>query len=217
MTPAARIASWSYAEQFIPESEAARQARAAAQELGLVPISPGAAQTLTLLARLSRAKVVVEVGAGVGVASFALLRGMDANGTLTSIDSENDRLQVARAIAKRNNLKAQRQRLIAGRPLEVLGKLTDAAYDLVHLDVDPLESGEHIEQALRVLRPGGLLTLYHALLDDRVAQPSNLDDDTLIVRETLEAVRELPGLTSLLLPVGDGLLVTVKDPPADPA
>jgi predicted O-methyltransferase YrrM len=208
--PAAHVASWAYTESFIPESDAARAARAASLEHHLVPISRGAAQTLTVLARLIQAKAVVEVGTGAGVASLALFAGMDPAGTLTSIDAENDVLQVARTVVKQAGIRPQRQRFIAGRALEVLGKLTDAAYDLVYLDADPLESGEYIEQALRVLRPGGLLIFYHALMGDTVARESNLDDETLVVRETLEAVREMDGLTSVLLPVGDGLLVTVK-------
>jgi predicted O-methyltransferase YrrM len=208
--PAAQVASWAYAEQFIPESEAARAARATALERGHVPVSRGAAQTLTVLARLMRAKAVVEVGTGVGVASLALFAGMDPTGTLTSIDPENDNLQAARAAAKQAGIRSQRQRFIAGHTLEVLSRLTDGAYDLVYVDGDPLEYGEYVEQALRILRPGGLLVLYHALLGDTVAKESILDDETLIVRETLEALREMTDLTTVLLPVGDGLVVTVK-------
>jgi predicted O-methyltransferase YrrM len=208
--PAAQVTSWAYAEQFIPESEAARAARASAHERGLVPITRGAAQTLTVLARLIQAKNVVEVGTGVGVASLALFAGMVPGGMLTSIDQENDYLQAARGFAKKAGVKSQQQRFIAGRPLEVLSRLTDNAYDLAYIDGDPLEYGEYVEQALRVLRPGGVLAVYHALLNDTVAREANLDDETLIVRETLEAIREMDGLTSVLLPVGDGLIVTVK-------
>ena len=207
--PAAQIASWAYAEHFMPESDAARAARAASLEAGLVPISRGAAQTLTVLARLARVKAAVEVGTGTGVASLALLAGMDPSGNLTSIDTEGDHLATAKAMAKLAGIKPQRQRLIVGRPLEILGKLTDAAYDLVYIDSDPLSSGEHVEHALRVLRPTGLLIFYHALLSDTVARENNLDDETLIVRETLEAVRDMD-LTTVLLPIGDGLLVSVK-------
>jgi predicted O-methyltransferase YrrM len=208
--PAAQVASWLFAEQFIAESDAARQARAASLDAGLTPISRGAAQTLTVLARLVQARAVVEVGTGFGVASLALFAGMGDQGILTSIDAEADHLQAARAAAKQAGVATTRQRFIAGRALEVLGKLTDAAYDLVYVDADPLESGEYVEEALRILRPGGILALYHALLGDTVAKESNLDDETLIVRETLEAVREMGDVTSVLLPVGDGLLVTVK-------
>ena len=208
--PAAQIASWIFAEQFMPESEAARAARAAALEAGLVPISRGAAQTLTVLARLRQAKAVVEAGTGTGVTALALFAGMDPAGNLTSIDSEGDHLQKAKAMTKLAGIRTQRHRLIAGRPLEIMAKLTDVAYDMVYLDADPLESGEHVEQALRILRPGGLLTVYHTLLSDTVARENNLDDETLVIRETLEAVREMAGLTSVLLPVGDGLLISVK-------
>jgi predicted O-methyltransferase YrrM len=208
---AAQVTSWSYAEHYIREGEVARAARAASLDLGLVPVSPGAAQTLTVLARLIEAKAVVELGTGVGVASLALLAGMDPKGVLTSIDSEADHQQVARGHLAQAGHRPQNYRLIAGRALEVLPRLSDGAYDLVFVDAEALEAGEYVEQALRVLRPGGVFALYHALLNDTVAHVGNLDDETLIVRETLEAVREIDGLLSVLLPVGDGLLVVTKD------
>jgi predicted O-methyltransferase YrrM len=206
--------SWAYAEEFFPQPDAARQARAVSQRLGLEPVSPGVAQTLTLLARLISAQAVVEIGTGVGVASLALLAGMDPNGVLTSIDSEADHHQAARAAVAQAGHPPRRHRFITGRALEVLRQLMDSAYDLVLIDAEPLDYPEYVEQALRLLRPGGLLVLHHALLGDTVAKESNLDDEPLIVRETLEAVRQLDWLTSALWPIGDGLLVSVKSEPA---
>ncbi|MDR1449547.1 MAG: class I SAM-dependent methyltransferase [Propionibacteriaceae bacterium] len=200
-------ASRVYAEHFITEGDAARQARAAAGRLGLTAVTSGAAQTLTVLARLIAAKAAVEIGTGAGVASLALLQGMDPQGILTSIDSEADHQQAARSILAQAGY---RPRLIAGRALEVLPRLSDGAYDIVFADAEPLEAGEYVEQALRLLRSGGVFALYHALLDDTVAQLDNLDDETLIVRETLEAVRDMDGVLPVLLPIGDGLLVLVK-------
>ena len=154
----------------------------------------------------STASTVVEVGTGAGVASLALLAGM-ADGTLTSIDTEPEHQAAARRILTDAGIPARRARLIAGAALQVLPKLSDGADDLVFVDADPLEAVEYVEEALRLLRPGGLLVIYHALSGGRVADASNEDDDTVIMREALAAVADSDDLSPVLLPVGDGLLV----------
>ena len=101
-------------------------------------------------------------------------------------------------------------RLIAGSALNVLPKLSDGAYDMVVVDGDPLEFVEYIAQAQRLLRSGGVLVVHHALWKGQVADKSNEDDETLIIREALQAVTEMEEFTAILLPVGDGLLVATK-------
>ena len=199
-------AASAYAEAFVPESAAAATARTAAQSLGIGAISPGTATLLTFLASSIDARTVVEVGTGAGVASLALLAGM-ADGTLTSIDTEPEHQAAARRILTDAGIPARRARLIAGAALQVLPKLSDGAYDLVFVDADPLEAVEYVEEALRLLRPGGLLVIYHALSGGRVADASNEDDDTVIMREALAAVADSEALSPVLLPVGDGVLV----------
>ncbi len=52
--------------------------------------------------------------------------------------------------------------------------------------------------------------LHHALWKGLIADEANEDDETLIIRESLQAVQEMDDFTATLLPVGDGLLVAVK-------
>ena len=65
-------------------------------------------------------------------------------------------------------------------------------------------------QALRLLRPGGVLVLHHALWDNLVAAADNQDDEPTIIREALEAIAAIDEFTAVLLPVGDGLLAAIK-------
>ncbi|QIK73942.1 methyltransferase domain-containing protein [Propioniciclava coleopterorum] len=169
-------------------------------------VSPGTAALLTFLARTIDARTAVEIGTGAGVSSLALLDGMP-DGTLTSIDTEPEHQSAARRVLTDAGIPARRARLIAGAALQVLPKLSDAAYDLVLVDADPLEAVEYVEQSLRLLRPGGLLVISHALSAGRVADAGNEDDDTVIMRETLAAVADSSDLSPVLLPVGDGVLV----------
>ena len=89
-------------------------------------------------------------------------------------------------------------------------ELSDGAYDLVVVDGDPLEFVEYVAQAQRLLRSGGVLVLHHALWKGLIADEAYEDDETLIIRESLQAVQEMDDFTATLLPVGDGLLVAVK-------
>ena len=199
-------AATAYAEAFVPESDHAAAARAAAQGLGIAAVSPGTASLLTFLAGTVDARAAVEIGTGAGVASLALLAGMP-EGILTSIDTEPEHQAAARRVLTDAGIPARRARLIAGAALQVLPKLSDAAYDIVLVDADPLEAVEYVEESMRLLRPGGLLVICHALAGGRVADAGNEDDDTVIMREALAAVADAEALTPVLLPVGDGALV----------
>jgi predicted O-methyltransferase YrrM len=200
-----------FAEGFVGEPEGGRAARRRAQELALEPISVGVASALTLLARVLSARAAVEIGTGTGVSASALLAGMAPEGVLTSIDAEAENQLVAREVLNEDGVPTRRVRLIAGQPLNVLPKLSDAAYDLVFIDGDPLEYVEYVAQAQRLLRSGGVLAAHHALWGGLVADDRNDDDEPLIIREALAAVMDSEAFTATLLPVGDGLLVAVRD------
>jgi len=156
------------------------------------------------------AKAVVEIGTGAGVSSLHLLRGMPAEGVLTTIDIEVEHQRAAKEAFADEGLRATRTRTISGRALDVLPRLTDGAYDLVLVDADKENAAAYVEQGVRLLRSGGVLAVAGALWHDRVADPARRDETTTAVRELGRAVRDDERLLSALLPSGDGLLVAVK-------
>ncbi|MBA2445129.1 MAG: O-methyltransferase [Nocardioidaceae bacterium] len=203
-------ASWTYAESFIEEDEALRAARSRAAEVAAVPIGSGAGAALRFVAGLLDAKNVVEVGTGCGVSGLWLMRGMRPDGVLTTVDVEAEHQRLAKLAFTEAGIAPQRVRLIPGSALEVLPRLTDGHYDLVFCDGDKNEYPQYLEQAVRLLRPGGVVAFDNSLWHDRVADPSVKDPETLAIRETLHAVRDHDALLALLLPVGDGLLLGQK-------
>jgi len=205
-------ASWTYAEQFLPEDEVLGRARAKGDELGCVPVQPGAGAALRLLAATAGARAVVEVGTGAGVGSVWLLRGMRPDGVLTTIDVEPEHHRAARETYAEAGIPGNRVRLISGRALDVLPRLTDGAYDMVFCDADKREYPDYLEQALRLLRPGGVVAFDNALWHGRVADPAQRDDETVAIRGLGTSVREDERLVSAMLAAGDGLLVAVKRP-----
>jgi len=207
---APKPATWAHAEDFVPETEAAVEARAGADALGVRSLTRGAAATLTFLARAVQARAVVEIGTGGGVSGLALFAGMQPDGILTSVDIEPSHQQAARRAFLSVGIKTQRFRLISGDALSVLPRLSDGAYDLVLVDGDTMEYPEYVEQGIRLLRHGGLVVVDNALLRDRVADPGQTDEETESVRAALDLVRDDEDLVPALLPVGEGLLVAVK-------
>lgn len=187
-----------------------RTARQLAHEIGLPAVSPGTGATLRLLAGAVGARAVVEIGTGTGISGVWLLRGMRDDGVLTTIDMETEHQRIARRIFLEAGFAPGRTRIIAGHALEVLPRLADAAYDMVFVDADIAEYGASVEAAHRLLRPGGLLAIHHALAGGRIGDPAARDPDTVTVREVVKAVRESDEWIPAVLPTGEGLLAAVK-------
>jgi predicted O-methyltransferase YrrM len=205
-------ASRDYVETFLAEDGPLTAARARAAEFGCAPIGPGGGAALRFLAAVLDARAVVEIGTGVGVSGLWLLRGMRPDGVLTTVDIEPEHQRAARQTFAEAGVPGSRTRLINGAALEVLPRLTDGGYDLVFCDAVKTEYGDYLVEALRLLRPGGVVAFDGTLWHDRVADPSARDPDTVAVRDLNRAVRDDDRLVPVLLPVGDGLLAAVYRP-----
>lgn len=218
------MGSDSFAGSWLPEDAALTAARDRAAEVGLAAVTPLVGATLSLLATLAGARAAVEVGTGAGLSSLWLVRGMAAGGVLTSLDAEGEHHRLARALFADADVPASRVRLIAGRGEDVMPRLSEAAYDLVHLDIGVSASLDLLPQALRVLRPGGVLIVARAFAGGRISEAGARDPEAVAARALARTVRDDLGLNALMLPLPEdaGLLIAVRAgevgaPAPDPA
>jgi predicted O-methyltransferase YrrM len=207
---AQKAASWAYAEDFVTESEIVETARHRGAELGCTPVGPGAGAALRMIAAASAARAVVEIGTGAGVSGLWLLAGMPADGILTTIDIEAENQRAAKDAYASAGVAHQRTRVITGAAMDVLGRMTDGAYDIVLIDADKDGYPAYVEQAARLLRSGGVMVLDNMLWHDSVADPAARDDTTRTLRDLGKSIRDDERFFTSLLPAGDGLLVAVK-------
>ena len=135
-------------------------ARGRADELGCGAVGAETAAMLRFLACSLRARAVVEVGTGTGVSGLHLLAGMVADGVLTSIDIEPECQRLARRSFADAGYAPGRSRLITGRALEVLPRLSPGSYDFVFVDASGVEYPRFHEVAVPLLRPGGVLAFH---------------------------------------------------------
>ena len=198
---------------YAAEDEPLLAARANAIDLGgTEPVLPEVGATLRFLACCVGAKTAVEIGTGCGSSGIWLLRGMRPGSTLTSVDTEPEYQRVARKAFAAAGFAQNQCRLILGRALDVLPRLSDGAYDMVFCDADERDYPDYLAAALRLLRPGGVVAFNNALLagpiDESAVDESAVDDEGAVDLATL--VRDDDRLVPVLLPLGNGLLAAVK-------
>lgn len=195
--------TWVYAEDYVPEGEVVAAAREVAVDLGADPVSAGVGAALRMVAAVAGARAVLEIGTGAGVSGLWLLEGMSPEGVLTTIDHEVEFQKQARKAFLAAGVSSQRTRLIAGRALDVLPRMAARGYDMVVIDADVAETPEYLDHALRVLRPGGVAVVVHALWHDKVADPAQRDADTVVMREVVRYLASSEEFLPSLLSCGD--------------
>ena len=93
--------------------------------------------------------------------------------------------------------------------MEVVGKLADNNYDLVVLR-PAADLMDLTQEAYRLLRPGGILFIDHALSGGKVADPTQRDFESISRRDGIRAVKEDARWSSSVLPIGSGVLLATK-------
>ena len=196
-----------YTAEYLPEDEPLLAARANAADLGgTEPVPPAVGAALRFLACAVGAKTAVEIGTGCGSSGIWLLRGMRPGSTLTSVDIEPEYQRLAKKAFGAAGFAQNQCRLIIGRALDVLPRLSDGAYDMVFCDADPRDYPDYLAAALRLLRTGGVVAFNNALQ----AETRGNDEGDVVAYDLASQVRDDERLVPVLLPLGEGLLAAVK-------
>jgi predicted O-methyltransferase YrrM len=204
-----KISSWKYTEDFVSETPAISEARARAEELGIECITASVGSHLAVLASALGAKAIVEAGTGAGVSALWMLSASE-DSVLATIDSQPEFQVAAKLAFKDAKIAPARTRVISGMAVEVMSNMADAAYDLVFLDAGRSDLEAQLSQASRLLRPGGVVAIAHALWRDRVPDPAMRDEATIAYRDVLRFFSGQQDFVSALSPIGDGLLIASK-------
>jgi predicted O-methyltransferase YrrM len=204
-----KISSWKYAEEFVDETDAMLRARARADEIGIECITAATGAHLAMLVSAIGAKAIVEAGTGAGLSGLWLLSG-NSDCVLATIDTESEHQVAAKASFRDGKIAATRTRVINGKASEVMSNMADSAYDLVFLDADRETLELQLHEASRLLRPGGVIAIAHALWRDRVPDPAIRDETTAVYRDALRFFVNNDDFVSAMSPIGDGLLLASK-------
>jgi predicted O-methyltransferase YrrM len=179
-----------------------------------IPIADaGLGRLLEILARSTRACRILEIGTAIGYGTLCLARGAPEAQVVT-IDTDPARLARARGYLERAGMGvAERVELIEGPALDVLPTLA-APFDLAFIDALKPEYRRYLDLLLPILRVGGLIVIDNLLWSGRVAEPGDEPDpDADALRAFNGYLMMHPQLSSLVLPLGDGVGLATKTRP----
>jgi predicted O-methyltransferase YrrM len=165
-------------------------------------------QLLAFLIELMSASRVLEIGCFTGYGTLAMALALPPDGRLVTLDANEHWPAIGRGHWERAGV-ADRIDLRLGLALEGLDDLIDqgATFDLAYVDADKKLYDDYYERALELVRPGGVVALDNVLWHGAVADPADTDRQTLALRRLNEKIRADPRVFSVLLPVGDGLML----------
>lgn len=164
---------------------------------------------LTLLARLTGARHIVEVGTFTGYSTLALAEGLVPGGDLLTCDISSEWTAIAREAWEEAGV-GDRIDLRIAPALDTLRSLPAEPYiDIVFLDADKSGYRAYWEELVPRVRQGGLLLADNVLYGGAAAS-ADAEGNALAIREFNTHVRADDRVESLLLPIADGLTVARK-------
>lgn len=179
-----------------------------------VPIIRTQVQSLLkLLLAMRKPATILEVGCAIGFSALLMSEYGPEDCHITTIEKYEKRIPVARENFRRAG-KEERITLLEGDAAEILQKMT-GAYDMIFMDAAKGQYIHFLPDVLRLLAPGGIL------LSDNVLQDGNILESRFAVtrrnrtihsrmREYLYELKHHPQLETVILPVGDGVTLSVK-------
>ncbi|OWR27311.1 methyltransferase [Saccharibacillus sp. O23] len=175
-----------------------------------VSVAAGYGKLLTLLASLSGARRILEIGALGGYSGVCMARGMAEGGLLTSLELQPEYAELAQRHVAQAGFGGQTRYLI-GPALDSLNKLKEDGerFDFFFIDADKGNYLNYLELALELAEPGAVIAADNLLLRGRTLNPDKNGPSVLALREFNRRLAEDPRLISSLLPAYDGLAVAM--------
>lgn len=197
-------------ELFAPEDDALRAIRERhdREDLPDIFISPEEAGIIQMLLRAIGARRVLEVGTLGGYSGVWIARALPHDGKLVTIERQPERALIARDAFREAGV-LERVEILRGDAGAVMRSLTPG-FDAVFVDADKEPLPEYFVEALRLTRVGGLLLCDNTLCKGRVADLEDREADVEGIREYNRLAAHDTRLASALIPVRDGLTVSVK-------
>ncbi|HEY3342761.1 MAG TPA: O-methyltransferase [Anaerolineae bacterium] len=205
-------------ENFAPEDELLRKMPAEAERQGvpMIHISPEQGKFLQVLIKAVNATKVLEIGSLFGYSTLWMARALPVGGRLIALEMNPLHVQVIRRNVERAGLSAKVE-VRQGKALELLKTLdAEAPFDVAFLDAVKDEYVAYLDHALRLVRPGGLIIGDNASARGDVwkSNPTENAENVRAIRAFNQRMATEPRLTSLLVPISDGMCIGVVNRPS---
>jgi predicted O-methyltransferase YrrM len=182
--------------------------------LPAIEVAPVNGKFLHLLARISGARRVLEIGTLGAYSTIWMARGIPDDGRVVTIEAERRTAEVARANLDRAGV-GEKVEILLGRGADVLPTLAGSEpFDLVFIDADKESNTIYLDWAARLGRPGTVVVVDNTVRGGEVANPATENPQVIGVQRGLEMLGRDPrfdatALQTLDLKGWDGVALAV--------
>jgi predicted O-methyltransferase YrrM len=164
-------------------------------------------RVLSILSKIISPKNILEVGTYTGYATLCLAEGLAENGTIDTIDNNEELVDFQRKYFDQSTWKNQIVQHL-GNALEIIPTL-NKKFDLVFIDADKENYINYYQMIVPMMNKGGIILSDNVLWSGKVLEEVKSNDkSTKILLEYNKLVNEDERVETVLLPIRDGLTVT---------
>jgi predicted O-methyltransferase YrrM len=170
-------------------------------------VGPLVGRSLYVLARLLKARRILELGSGYGYSAFWFALASPEDAKILCTENSQENIQRAEDYLRRAGLWNKVQ-YFAGDALQTLDR-QQGEFDLIFMDIDKHQYPLGFRKGFPRLRTGGLFITDNVLWSGRVVEAEQ-DASTRAITQYNEMILNTPGAFSTILPIRDGVAVTLK-------
>ena len=170
---------------------------------------------LRVLLEMQHPTHILELGTAIGYSAILMGGCSDENSRITTIENYEKRIPIARENIKNAGME-DKITVVQGDALEEMKKMPDASVDFIFMDAAKAQYVHYLKEVVRLMKKGAVLVA------DNVFQEGDLIESRYIVtrrdrtihsrmREYLKMIKEEEQLVTTIVPMGDGLTVSVKE------
>ena len=200
-----------YIYDLLPERDevlAEMEADAAQRKIPIV--GPAVGRLFQLLARISGARTVFEMGSAIGYSTIWWARGLGKEGRVIYTDGDPKNAEQAHRNLERAGV-ADRVQILTGDALEILSEYKPESLDIIFNDVDKEDYPRVFRLAVPRVKPGGLFVTDNVLWHGRVAEQKPEMASTRAIQEFNRLLYSARELFPVIVPLRDGVAVAVKE------
>jgi len=200
-----------YLERLAPRREALfKEMEAYALENDVPIVGPHVGALLHIIAKMSNAKKILELGTAIGYSGTWLAKALPSDGKLITIEWDKESARIANENFEKGGV-SEKIELKVGSAHELLPKMK-GRFDIIFNDIDKEGYVDILPYCISHIKKGGLLITDNILWEGNAAKKLSKEDDleTVTIREYTKRIFEHPELFTVIVPIRDGISISMR-------
>ena len=170
------------------------------------------AKFLELMITMNRPKRILELGTAIGYSSILMNLSSGGLNEITTIERDEKMIELATANIEKYGMQSKIT-ILKGECLEILENLK-GEYDMIFMDAGKAHYNHFLPHCLRLLKKDGVLIADNVLFRGMVASKELATHRKITIIKRMKSYLELVSndddLITSVIPMGDGISVTVR-------